>query len=138
MTQHLLPNTTIQGEKYRIEQKPRYLKVFLSNSADSEIVRNRISLLHTVNNVNVTNPHTGDITVHHSTNKANAEMEKDVENTLRTYYSVTSGNDIALMHTKHLLGLLKRNSQEYLQLKTAINSFENDEFRHAFDDYRLC
>lgn len=37
--QHLQPNFTLHGGKYRIEQKPRYLKVYLTNSADCNVIK---------------------------------------------------------------------------------------------------
>ena len=136
--QHLQPNTTLQGGKYRIEQKPRDLKVYLANPADCNIICHSISLLKSVETVNVTNPQNGDLTIHHVSKGINAIMKRDVEQTLINYYSYINDENNTLKQTKRLLLSLDKNSQERVLLISAIKSYDEYRFRHAFDDYRLC
>lgn len=136
--QHIQSDTNLQGGKYIIEQKPRYLKVILANPADSHIIKNAISMLRSVHSVNITHQQTGDLTVHHVSNKADAEMKNEVEQTLLSYYSFSINDNITLKQTKHLMDHLEKNSKERDLLLSAITSFYEFRFRHAFDDYRLC
>ena len=53
--QNLQPTTISQGGKYRIEQKPRYLKVYLANSADCNVIKITLAFLKSVKSVNITN-----------------------------------------------------------------------------------
>lgn len=135
---HIQSGVTLQGVKYRIEQKARYLKIYLTNPADSVIIKNCILLLGAVDIVNITNQHTGDLTVHHASKKANAEMQKDVEQALQNYYSYASLDNISLQQTRRLVSILDKNTQEKRLLESAIDSYNRGEYRHAFDDYRLC
>lgn len=125
-------------DRVRIEQKPRYLKVYLTNPADCNIIQNSISHLNTVETVNITNKQEGSLTVHHASGKADAVMEKDVKQVLRDYYSYTLEENISLVQTRRLIKELEKNSQEQKLLKSAIKSHNEFRFRHAFDDYRLC
>ena len=136
--QHLQPNTTLQGGKYRIEQKPRYLKVYLSNSADCNVIKIALAFLNSVKSVNITNQKMGDLTVHPVSGKVDTKMRDEVERTLLKYYSYTTDDNLSIKHTKRLISLLKKNSQERSLLELAVKSFEDLRFRHAFDDYRLC
>ena len=136
--QHLQPNTTLQGGKYRIEQKPRYLKVFLSNPADCDVVKKAISLIQSVKAVNITARMKGDLTIWSSSDKPDDKMKKDVEQALTNYYSYANSDNISLKQAKRLKDLLEKSSQERTLLESAIKSYEDNEFRHAFDDYRLC
>ena len=136
--QHLQPNTTLQGGKYRIEQKPRYLKVYLSNSADCNVIRIALAFSNSVKSVNITNQKMGDLTVHPISGKVDTKMRDEVERTLLKYYSYSSDDNLTIKHTKRLISLLKKNSQEKFSLESAVKSFDDLRFRHAFDDYRLC
>jgi hypothetical protein len=136
--QHLQPNFTLHGGKYRIEQKPRYLKVYLTNSADCNVIKIILAFLKSVKSVNITNQKMGDLTVHPVLGKADTTMKGEVERTLLKYYSNTSDDNLTIKHTKRLISLLKKNSQEKISLESAIKSFNDLRFRHAFDDYRLC
>ena len=136
MMQHY--SSVLPNNRFRIEQKSRYLKVYLANPADCNIIQNSISYLKTVKTVNITNKQNGDLTVHHASGKANAVMEKDVKQVLINYYSYTLEENISLKQTNRLVGVLENNSLEKKLLKSAIKSYNDFRFRHAFDDYRLC
>lgn len=136
--QHLQPNTTLQGGKYRIEKKARYLKVFLSNPADCPIIKNSISLLKSVKAVNITKIKEGNLTIHPISAKPDDKMKREVEQTLINYYSYAAESNISLKQTKRIADLLEKNSKEKELLGSAIESYNNCRYRHAFDDYRLC
>lgn len=136
--QHIQSDTTLQSGKYKIEQKSKYLKVILANPADSLIIKNAISMLRSVHSVNITHPKIGDLTVHHVSKKADAKMKNEVEQTLLSYFSFSINDNITLKQTKHLVVFLEKNSKERDLLQSAITSYYEFRFRHAFDDYRLC
>lgn len=136
--QNLQPTTISQGGKYRIEQKPRYLKVYLANSADCNVIKITLAFLKSVKSVNITNQKMGDLTVHHASGKADTIMKDEVERTLFNYYSYISDENFTIKHTQKLIGLLKNNSQEKTSLESALKSFNDLRYRHAFDDFRLC
>lgn len=136
--QHIQPNTPLLSEKYRIEQKPCYLKVYLANPADCEIVKKSISLLKCVKSVNVTHPKVGDLTVHPVSKVIDSSMIKDVEQALIDFYSFTADDNITLKQTKRLTNLMPKNSQERNALESAMKSYSELRYRHAFDDMRLC
>ena len=136
--QHLQPNTTLQGGKYKIEQRPSYLKIYLVNVADCEIINKTISLLKCVKSANVTHPKVGDLTVRPVSKALYSSMIKDVEQTLIDFYSFTLDDNNTLKQTKRLSNLLSKNSQERNALESAIKSYNDYRYRHAFDDIRLC
>lgn len=120
-----------------VYEKP-YLKVFLANNDDIELVQQRLVLLQSVRRVNISNDNR-DLTVYPKAPFSAEEAEKQVKCALEVFYKESGANNTTINDTQKIRNTLPINSKVRKCYDDAVSKMIEGKYdRNSLDDIRLA